>query len=136
MRFGLRLFLIFSLLVPMGPINSFAQKPPQDCPICGHVCCCPEMCAPKIKELKDKQSHQAARCYQDMASCRLQSAPNPTGLIHTRENLTIPNPQNGILSFFVDACRGRGFRLIEREQLFSLSTPSEIPTPPPKPTLA
>ncbi len=132
MRFGLRLFLVFSLLVPTGPVNAFSQKPSEECAICGHVCCCPEMCAPKIKELKEKQSRAHSGCDQGFSKCRLQSSETPSGLINTRESITFSNPQVRILSVLSNTQQGQEFRIYESDHICSFPISFEIPTPPPK----
>src|SRR5262245_49740096 len=55
MRFFVSLLLSFLLIVPSFSAGPLPQKPPEDCIICGHACCCPEVCAPKLKAMKKKK---------------------------------------------------------------------------------
>ncbi len=142
MIFFTRLLLIFSLLVPAAPINSSAQKLPEDCVVCGHACCCPEMCKPLIKKMKeDAASHcsmqrsqkqsKVESCDQPNSICRLQRAP-PAGILNLKNEAAWPNPRLAILGD-VNPSSGRSKESIFESSLFlSFLAPLEIPTPPPR----
>jgi len=64
---ALRIFLLICLVTPAG-LSAAPRSLQEDCVICGHACCCPEMCAPKIAELKALKKAQS--CGSASATCR------------------------------------------------------------------
>ncbi len=137
---------IFTILVAftliLSPISSGAsiQKPPEDCLVCGHACCCPEVCAPLIKKMKEAKAakHCGAEgpgsdvsCNQPDSICRIQSVP-PMGFSGGRAETDWPNPQfTDLKEADVSAQRAKG-ALFDHCPLGSFSLALDVPTPPPR----
>lgn len=138
-----RLMLIGFIIVGSVPIQPAAQfQQQEDCVVCGHACCCPEMCKPLINKMKvDAASHcsmQQSRkqlkvesCDQLNSICRLQSAPS-AGILNLKIESFWPNPQ---LTVWGDGAPSSGFskeRIRESDFEFSYPVPLDVRTPPPR----
>jgi len=123
MKTGLRLFFIFALLVPAGPINGFVHKPPADCPICGHVCCCPEMCALKLKGMRS--------CANDLSTCKI-SRKDGRAAVNLNDTATRPAQDPRIIPDALHFVNLRHEKVLEEELLRPLSPIAKIQTPPPR----
>ncbi len=142
MRLGLALFLFVSLIMPTGPVNASPQKISEDCTICGHVCCCPEICKPLIEKRKkeaashcsvapEKKQAKAELCDQSASSCQIQKLP-PAGIVNFRNEAICSSPRLMILGD-VQFSSGLSQRSIREASFFlSFLAPLEIPTPPPR----
>ena len=75
MKFAFRLGLILFIAIP-ADLSATIKGAPQDCVICGHACCCPEMCAPKIAELKARERAARLSICEREAACRIDAADN------------------------------------------------------------
>jgi hypothetical protein len=54
-RRALTRFLVLVLFAPLAfPVAPRAFRPPPgpDCPLCGHACCCPDICRPLLQKQK------------------------------------------------------------------------------------
>lgn len=139
----LHLFLISLLVLGSYPTAGSATQPKQiDCPICGHICCCPEICAPKIKELKKKRGllhcpvtsdrpvKMKQGCDQPVTICRFKSTdPIPAMILQERAVINLrtviwtgAKPEN--------ATESRS--PLEADFLVSPANFQEPPTPPPR----
>lgn len=124
MRFFLRFLLILSILLPSAPLRASVMKPAEDCPICGHVCCCPEICALKIREMRSVKS-----CSSN--SCKM-SAGNSRAMTNSKDSLIRPEPDPRTLSFTVPSVDLRHERVRSLALGVLLSPTLEILTPPPR----
>lgn len=138
----IRFIAIISLLIPAGPTSAYAQKAPQDCVVCGHACCCPDVCAPKILEmikkdrlcgqpLKRHVSKTRASCDRPKAICSIQSEPL-SGLINLRNETIWPNTKLAFVDYTRLLRNAGQERFFDTENISSLSIAMEIPTPPPR----
>lgn len=93
------------MLLSSVRVGAAVQKPPEDCLVCGHACCCPDVCAPLIKKMNKEKAAKhcgtdgfvAMSCDQPESVCRIQSAP-PVGLAEGRPESDRPNPQFLVLN--------------------------------------
>lgn len=135
MKFVVRLFLIISILVPAAPLKSVAQKLPENCIICGHACCCPEMCAPKIKKMKEEANHNSHKnlkgCASSSETCRLQSS-DAEGFIQTEEKISNSEIQKQFLPHELLGLKEAWAKLQQYSAPQFLSPFLENLTPPPK----
>lgn len=77
-RRALTRFLILALFAPLAfPVAPRAFRPPldPDCPVCGHACCCPELCRPLLQ----KRMPVPGRCDRETL-CRSENERPPTSL--------------------------------------------------------
>ena len=141
MRFGLRLFLVVSLLIPSGPVNAFSQKPSEDCVICGHACCCPEMCKPMIKKMKEdaashcgvpaKRPKASNGCEQPLSVCSL-TPKDPVSALAFQERSLISRPTSWIIGSLCPDDPGLSSLIFHASQLNLPSPIREVLTPPPE----
>ncbi|MBK8422378.1 MAG: chorismate-binding protein [Elusimicrobia bacterium] len=75
-RGGLRRFTALVLLAPLVLVVAPRPAPPApDCPVCGHACCCPDLCRPLLK----KYRAVPGRCDRE-SFCRSEENRPPTSL--------------------------------------------------------
>ncbi len=136
MRKWSALFLAVMLAVPAHAGGAAPKKQPADCAVCGHVCCCPDVCAKIIKNRKSAAPSSGADapaqdpCGVSEAQCRLGPLEgNPAFLREAgrpAEPLRGPTlavrPVKADLSRFTDGCPFLPYRNIF----------SPVPVPPPR----
>lgn len=120
-------FLVLGLLLPSMPNHSFAQALPEDCAVCGHACCCPEMCKPLIKKMK--------ACDQPDSLCHLQSTPTSRDLNFKSES-ECPNSRFLVLSYVAPLGGNNNENVNEAFLYLNFSVWLNILTPPPKPFIS
>ena len=120
MRRTFSLCLIFSLL--NGPLPAAPARPrPAACDICGHACCCPDVCARK---------RAASHCVRPGAQCDLSPAADGTALraedfLHDR----LSSRDDGAVRAASVENRGRR----RAEQGPARAAPfADVPVPPPR----
>jgi hypothetical protein len=147
MRKLFHVILVGIIVLGSFPIQSqSAPQKQEDCVICGHACCCPEMCAPKIKELKKKKAHShcgvsavketaAKGCDQPLSICSLTSN-DPISLIFLQERSVLSKPISWLVET-VSPNLQRGCQLPPSASILSMNSPTEdVLTPPPQPQVA
>jgi hypothetical protein len=135
--------LIGFIIVGSAPIQPAAQfQQQEDCVVCGHACCCPEMCKPLIKKIKPEaashcstqQSRKRSKiesCDQPNSICRLQSAP-PAGILNLKNEGGWPNLRFTVLADVNPSSRTSKESIFEARLSISFLVPLEIPIPPPR----
>jgi hypothetical protein len=131
MRLIVSFLFLFSLAMPPVPVRAAQSNETEICLMCGHVCCCPEVCAAKKIELQKK----AAGCDMKSAQCRIQPEA-PTGLMNSKQEASNPSPQMVLLGRAALMSRFSGQTIFDPPYFQSFSTPFEIPTPPPRAELS
>jgi hypothetical protein len=118
-----RFLLLFTLLAP-PPSAPLKAAVPQDCAICGHACCCPEMCKPLIEKAKTSCHNETAACQMDrkedaaqLALMETSSKAVPFRWNWTDLNLALQDP------FLIYAAP---------QPILSSYLLQDVPTPPPK----
>jgi hypothetical protein len=112
-----------------------AQLPlPKDCVFCGHVCCCPEICAKKKSEW-DRDHAQCQRaikgCDQPISVCQVTQSPTGNLRLEKEEGL------QAVPKFFVDLklpdnhVFQTGISSADAD-VPRISPQQDIPTPPPR----
>ena len=137
------LFLMSSIIFGSLPVQSGGAEPKvETCLICGHVCCCPEMCQPLIeKNKKEAASHCSVKrnspqpkiqsCDLPNSVCQLQSVPSP-GFLNFKNEGKFSDPQMTVLSD-IDPSSGLSKEaILDSTFLFSCVVFLEISTPPPR----
>lgn len=137
--------LLFVAILIFGsfPNQGFASRQKvEDCSICGHVCCCPEICASKIKEVKKKEApshcsvehseHSDAKgCNQPVSICRITSK-EPFAALLLEEKTVLINPRAGILGSVRPDNRDNSQSFLEAKSFLLFPCFHETPTPPPR----
>jgi hypothetical protein len=137
------IFLAGLVIFGSFPVHGISSPlKPEDCVICGHACCCPEICAPKIKELKGKKAPShcsvpeksyktgAHGCDQPVSICQF-SPSDPISAILLQEK-TFINPQPGILSVLKPSGGNSPTFSLSEDRFRSSPYFQETPTPPPR----
>jgi hypothetical protein len=124
-RRWVRLAFVLLMIVDLGcPANVSAGLQRPDCPICGHVCCCPEMCASKLNAAK-----KTALCRDSSSPCRLQS--REAGFTGATKEISARPPviASGAVA---DLHRPQAVRRQADDPIGFIVFPLDVPTPPPR----
>jgi hypothetical protein len=140
-----RILLICFIAAGSYPIPaSGSQTKPEDCVVCGRVCCCPEICAPIIKERQNKKNQNVSCCSmenmeiadtkersQTLMMCGLSSK-DPVSALAAQDRLIVFRP----VSFFVGIAHSNASHSthlrIDAPVLLLCPQSGEVLTPPPK----
>ena len=133
------ILLIGSL--PSAPLMAQSRK--EDCPICGHACCCPDVCAPLIKEMKKKKAmsccasmnsshrkNELQGCDSPFSTCRMGSS-NSSPAMFNNESIQPPPPSEFAKIKGANPLEG-AYRVFSNEFLDSGLCFLDPPTPPPR----
>jgi hypothetical protein len=124
-----RVSLCFLFLATSLPIQAKTESAPAsvDCHMCGHACCCPEVCAAELKAQREAQS-----CDQPETACRIESSRDNFSFAEANfsEIRIRPAAERFDARFFEP---NHQYALRRSNKLILTSSPiKQIPTPPPR----
>jgi hypothetical protein len=125
MRRGAGAWLLVAALVAAGMPPAVPPAAPPDCVLCGHACCCPELCARK------RAARAAESCDRSETSCRLEKD-TPGDWTVRGDKFSFPDRPAGEVPSDGDNVVHRGRR--ETASQVALGSPpfSDVLTPPPR----
>ena len=124
MKNSFQLFLTFAVALGAGP-RTFIIAAPQveECVICGHECCCPDVCAQK--KLSTNKS-----CHSEEI-CKLKPA-DPSQLFVFQKEFLLIEPSAATFSVVRPESKNETEGMRPTRLVISESAQREIPTPPPR----
>jgi len=126
MRNIFHIFLMGLLILGSWPVGQSNAGKNDECSICQHVCCCPEMCAAKLAALQRKSN-----CDQSFARCKIGASP-VTGLSVQQENGSVALPKMFVFQLLNSTPSSESRPLPSRSLLSIQSKYAAVPTPPPR----
>ena len=121
--------------------SGWAAQQPSDCVVCGHACCCPEMCKPIIEKMKkEAASHCGVSperqdvlkgCNQSLSVCGL-APKEPVSSFAFQDRSLLSRPLSVVVGAIRPEAMGLSSLISYTTNLDFLAPIRDVLTPPPE----